>query len=653
MGIFGLQIIPKWDYNLLSKDGVNLKTLYHELEKFIIDCEKNDILFFGVTINTSWEYSVNSNKENILNNNVYLNSVSEKLVLLLKKIELIPLISFSYIGVELNTNNVIHFHVVLGLRDMKGFDDLIQKNLFIYLSSNLKDPTFDDFTDVKVDKLKTEKDRRNFFQYCMKNIGLYIQNLNNPIEMNDETLYNSLSDREKIYSSYKKLVHKFCIYYEPIYSSATDITEYCSLHISDVDLNDLRNCERIKLDFIYDIKKKYEYIHGCPEKEKSYNEYTLINLINFYLVWKNYYICNGVVYEKIPFTRFSIQKVDTLFNLINNFEEIYISLRKEFFINLDGLDIYTLKIKYLLKLNEFLKKFDKMFLKVITIDFNILEFGKSDKGIFLLSFNKYIPEKYLIDNDISLETTNKASIKYYDKTFKNLSDPSCWIEQLSKTLKNLNQLDIFCIYFGSLFALETNYLGKKRVPYIHGIANSGKTFLTTKVLINFFGLDSIGYVTKNKSFALENIIDKKIAVFDEFEHVKLPYDDLLKLLEGSPLAIDQKHQFSKIQQAIKLILISNNKIKIEDPLVEEALNSRIQYIEFSGKLIDDTEGYARIAKSLIDEEVNIIIYCVKKYFSECVYKQTKQPKMKNDNFYAYFFPKRKLGKKSNKNKQIN
>jgi hypothetical protein len=75
---------------------------------------------------------------------------------------------------------------------------------------------------------------------------------------------------------------------------------------------------------------KYSNIGGFPENEQNYNEYTLVNLINFYLIYNNNYINENGIYNKIENSLFSTilkyQKED----LTNKLEEIFFSLRELF-----------------------------------------------------------------------------------------------------------------------------------------------------------------------------------------------------------------------------------------------------------------------------------------------------------------------------------
>jgi hypothetical protein len=65
--------------------------------------------------------------------------------------------------------------------------------------------------------------------------------------------------------------------------------------------------------------------------------------------------------------------------------------------------------------------------------------------------------------------------------------------------------------------------------YIYGQSNTKKTTLIAKPLINFFELKNIGFITNNLNFNFQNIIDKKVAILDEFKYSKNNKEQLLKL----------------------------------------------------------------------------------------------------------------------------
>jgi phage/plasmid-associated DNA primase len=169
-----------------------------------------------------------------------------------------------------------------------------------------------------------------------------------------------------------------------------------------------------------------------------------------------------------------------------------------------------------------------------------------------------------------------------------------------------------------------NIIGKQRVLYIYGEPNTKKTTLTAQVLINYYGIENIGFISKNKNFTLENLINKEIAIFDEYEHYNLPIDSALKLLEGSDIIIDQKFKKPIILNQLNLIIISNNPIienKNITPIIKEALNKRIKYIKFT-KIESNTKNIIEINKQLIQEEPFIILYCNK------ILHKIKKPQLK-------------------------
>jgi len=192
--------------------------------------------------------------------------------------------------------------------------------------------------------------------------------------------------------------------------------------------------------------------------------------------------------------------------------------------------------------------------------------------------------------------------------FKNLNESGIKIKEIKD-----NQLDNFikiCIFIANIFQDKTD--NKKKFLYIQGKTSTGKTTLLTKVLTRYFGDENIGTMTGDGNFKLQDIYGKELVIIDEFVYDEKLKGDLLKLLGGEKLLISKKYEREhKIIEVLCGIILSNSIMKDEDYRTNEALNARVEIVEFLKKIgIDENRD-----KLLKEEEAEIIIFCNKLYFA--------------------------------------
>jgi phage/plasmid-associated DNA primase len=167
--------------------------------------------------------------------------------------------------------------------------------------------------------------------------------------------------------------------------------------------------------------------------------------------------------------------------------------------------------------------------------------------------------------------------------------------------------------------------------YIKGAPSTGKTTLLVKIIYNFFGEENIGTISGNSNFGLEGLLHKELAVIDEAEHLKINTGSLLKITESyNPQSVDRKYKKASLLSKLNIIFLSNNEIEIEDDIVREAFRKRIQLFEFKKCLPESTKFYIKLIKSIVTEEIDIIIYCNKLFFKHYIYKEeVKKPNLRN------------------------
>jgi phage/plasmid-associated DNA primase len=163
--------------------------------------------------------------------------------------------------------------------------------------------------------------------------------------------------------------------------------------------------------------------------------------------------------------------------------------------------------------------------------------------------------------------------------------------------------------------------------FIKGNPSTGKTTLLASIAYNFFGEDNIGNVTNSESFNLEDLLEKEIAILDEAEHMKINMGHLLKMTDkNNPQKIDRKYKTSATLKNVILLILSNNDFKIKDPLVNIAFLKRVKRFEFKKELPTDIYLFNELQRTLKRDEINIIVYCNKKFFKKFVYDDCEKNK---------------------------
>jgi hypothetical protein len=171
-----------------------------------------------------------------------------------------------------------------------------------------------------------------------------------------------------------------------------------------------------KIVFDYNLKNEFNNIGSFPKINNYYDEYTLINLINFYFLYNNIFLYKNIFYKKIENTLISYAFYSTVDNLTNLLTNIFIELIEKFSIQLNNIDIYALKIQYFHKLEQLFKKTKQIFINELKLDFTIIEFTD---GIYFLKKNIFINKNDLKDKQLN----NTGTLKYYNKSYKNLKVP--------------------------------------------------------------------------------------------------------------------------------------------------------------------------------------------------------------------------------------
>lgn len=465
---------------------------------------------------------------------------------------------------EYGNNNKPHYHIIISCKNILGFNKHFVYNIKNYFIKELNE------YDIVVELIEDFNNYKNKFKYIIKE-QKSIKELN---------LYMPESDEYKEMFSF----------------------------INNLKINQIK-------------EKKYANLNSFSKINNNYDEYTLINLINFYFSYKNIFLCDKILYKKISNKLISYEKFMEFNEIPKMIKFFYLELLMNFSIQLENLDMYALQVQFVPKIEQILKKTEETITNVIKLNFDLIEFND---GIYILSKNKFIKRKILENYDLRNLTTKK----YYNKTYKNLTIPEKWKKLIDNTLEDPELSNDFFLYYATLFNRKDDLLGKKKTMYILGESSTGKTTLTTKVLFKFFGQENIGLISNNNLFGLENIINKKCIICDEAHHYSFNGGQILKLLEkGNPLLVERKHKEAIITYNTIIVFISNKEINLKENESQEAFSNRIKIFKFKTKLPETTQFYRNLIEYIENEEINIIIYCNKLFFKK--YKNDRR-KLRNN-----------------------
>lgn len=532
---------------------------YNKIDQFIEYVIKQNSLSVFLTIRTKTWYDTKYEK-NEKNNLIIKNEISK----IKSIIEETKLKFFYIIVVELGKNNKPHYHIIISYKNIIGFNKEFTYNIKNYFIDKLGE------IDIQIDFIDTFINYKNKIKYILKE---------------NESL-------------------KFLIIKDNNLSKYVDIFKTI-LTVEDNSLD------------------KYHYIGSFSKINNEYDEYTIINMLNFFFLYKNLHFCKDTIVKKIQNTIMSYENYIKIENLTEGLIKIFNELLNEFPLQLNNIDIYSLKIKYFPKVEQMLKSTTQILINKIELKFNIVEFTD---GIYIINKNKFISKKELENKEFK----NIGTIKYYKKTFKHLKIPNEWKRLIEETIGNKKKADELFYYYATIFNQNDDLLGKERIMYIKGESSTGKTTLLTKIIYNFFGENNIGTITSNSNFALESLLEKEVAIIDEAEHLKWNNGILLRITEReNNQQVERKYKKATVLKSIRLLLLSNNEIKIKNNSVKNAVYKRLKMFEFTKQLTGNVNEYKKIINIILKEEINIIIFCNDLFFKKYIYKDNIKPKIRN------------------------
>lgn len=112
-------------------------------------------------------------------------------------------------------------------------------------------------------------------------------------------------------------------------------------------------------------------------------------------------------------------------------------------------------------------------------------------------------------------------IKFYNINYERHIKPKMWIQKLNNVLdlKNKDNFDLLASYITNKILKDANIFEKKKVLYIYmRKSRTGKTTTVANSLWHYFGETNVVILSTSKNFQLETLIDKELAILDEYRY---------------------------------------------------------------------------------------------------------------------------------------
>jgi hypothetical protein len=252
---------------------------------------------------------------------------------------------------------------------------------------------------------------------------------------------------------------------------------------------------------------------------------------------------------------------------------IYRGLVEKFYIFINGIDIMKListisphneLLSNLLMINEMNKGLKHVF--------NIIEFKN---GYYFFEYNKFINKSFMQKYNYKIPK-NIMIIKYYPIIYNRNYIPKTWIKKKYNALEfnNSKTFELLASYLANIIIKDPDIFKKKKVLYIWGDSNAGKTAVIANPLWYYFGEENVGILSTSKNFQLESLVQKELGILDEYRYSHKRRELDLKLFEGQSLKIDMRYDGQQSLKDLKLIALSNYSIKPEDYAEEDLQRKR-------------------------------------------------------------------------------
>lgn len=506
--------------------------------------------------------------------------------------------------VEENQNNK-HFHVLLGVKCLLEYNENFKINILNNIKNNLS-------LDIVLTKAVTFEIIKQKFVYILKDS--FIENNNN------------LNTHFFIYDDYIKSKNELFVNYIEVF---------------------------IKTDTIKNFSINNTVIGSSYNKKATENtKESTLNLIKFYFIKYDIKYKNGFLFKKIKKSDNSYYQYNTITWIKENLFIIYTDLLLDYKLNLEGTNFDDFLIK-----NKVSEEDLHLTLKNLphnsnlSVRFDIIEF---QNGYYLFNYNKFIYKKTILEYKLVFNE-KIIIVKYYEKIYNRRLIPNNWKNVIMSALNfDQKKFEIICAYLANTIIKNKDVFEKKKVLYVWGNSSTGKTTIIAKPLWKYFGEDNIGIISGSKNFAFEKLVNKEIAILDEYKFNKKRRETDLKLFEGQTIIEDSKYKEQQKIKELNLIVLSNFSVDPEDYQTENekkntdtALANRVKLVKFlsSSEIKNPVNLTTDTIKKIDEEDPYILIYCNKIYNKLFI---KNKGKTKNKNILQKITNKSILQKKNDK-----
>jgi phage/plasmid-associated DNA primase len=293
-------------------------------------------------------------------------------------------------------------------------------------------------------------------------------------------------------------------------------------------------------------------------------------------------------------------------------------------------------------INEFLKN-DTLFLKGLNMpainewwkttdhkDFPLITTNKCDHDLIAFRdgyFDIHTLALHSFDDIVKInDGKSPITFRYYDVNYNDtihLETPA-W-NKIVQYQWEPAVIEIFEILIGRLHYAVGTYDQWEVIPYLVGLAGTGKSKIIECIIRMFFTGD-IGTIDANsdKSFTLETLWNKKIILFpdapkniDEF----LPATTLCSMASGENISISRKHKtkLNLDKWTATAFFSANYHFNYRDDAGR--ISRRLMALPMYNNILDQDKDLT-LSKKLQSEAPAVLLRCLKKY-RECTKSQTK------------------------------
>jgi len=548
---------------------------------FIVDWSINIIgnQHFAVTINMPLEFEYNGKHVSDYNDYNLESYVEIRNKIINHLLFYFKTITYIFIVPEKNKKGVLHFHILISIRNFIDYNYTLKNNLLLCLKKlTLIDGIYVNDFDIKVSSLMYFKDVKNWAIYMYKD------------------MYNW---------RFPSNIYILSKYYDSILMK----------YLGDITFHFLQiNCEFNIIENNYN--NIINDLFGIKLTNNKIEQTTLISLLQYYLILNQYYVYNDTVYVKIKNSKISYKLVGNLTEILyNKFQENVVNyFFNNFTYYFKGFDFNYLLNNYFIKTKNIIESIRDISTERIEPDFGLIEFSD---GIYSIKYDRFFSNKvgYIFNNKI-------ATLKYYNKSYGWIRQhkPKIWISGIKNALNIKNNEftndDYVKLCLHMINPIHKNLFNKKSSLFIYGPSNTGKTSFVINVMSGYYTEENIGSTISGKNFKWQHFEGKSVGLIDEARYTKSTVSDWLKIIGGEKLIVEKKYSKNHISiNPIPLIIVSNMLFEDTNKDVDEALKNRLHIIEFINIISNDNLNCSRIfKKKLKEEEPNIIIYCNKLLF---------------------------------------